>query len=342
MSHTSPDWIRISTAAAITLGLANGSFHRGARLRGLNLLLTYEEPCSGRCAYCGLAGNRQPLGDTSFIRVDWPVVPLDEVIARVKADGRGLERVCVAMQTHRRAMGDLLYIAGRIKQETDLLLSALITPTCVGKKEFEELQAVGVDMVGIAVDCATKGLFEALRGRGAGGPHRWERYWAGVEEAVSVLGAGRVGIHLIVGLGETEHEAVAAIQRAQDLGARTHLFSFFPEPGSLMQEQRPPSLGRYRRVQLARYLINEGLARLEGMRFDSGGRLVDFGIGQELLDETISTGLPFMTSGCPGKDGCTVACNRPYGNERPSGCIRNFPFPPEERDLFFIRRQLWA
>lgn len=342
MNCTSPYWVRISTAAAITLGFAEGSFYREAKLRGLNLLLTYGERCAGRCAYCGLAGNRQAVGDPSFIRVDWPVVSLDQVIARVKVDGRGLERVCVAMQTHRRALPDLLYIAGRMREETNLLVSALITPTCVGRKEFEELKAAGVDMVGIAVDCATKDLFEALRGRGVGGPHRWERYWTGVEEAVAVFGPGRVGVHLIVGLGETEYELVAAIQRAQDLGARTHLFSFFPEPGSLMQGHRPPSLGWYRRIQLARYLINEGLAKLEGMRFNSAGRLVDFGIGEGLLDEVINTGVPFMTSGCPGKDGRTVACNRPYGNERPSGFIRNFPFPPEERDLFLIRRQLWA
>ena len=46
-----------------------------------------------------------------------------------------------------------------------------------------------------------------------------------------------------------------------------------------------------------------------------------------------------MTSGCPGRDG-KVACNRPYGNERPSGPIRNFPFKPEPEDIEEIKNQL--
>jgi biotin synthase len=46
-----------------------------------------------------------------------------------------------------------------------------------------------------------------------------------------------------------------------------------------------------------------------------------------------------MTSGCPGKDK-KVACNRPYGNERPSGPIRNFPFMPEPEDIEEIRMQM--
>jgi biotin synthase len=50
-------------------------------------------------------------------------------------------------------------------------------------------------------------------------------------------------------------------------------------------------------------------------------------------------GEPFMTSGCPGRDG-KVACNRPYGNERPSGPIRNFPFMPEKEDIEEIKKQM--
>jgi len=72
------------------------------------------------------------------------------------------------------------------------------------------------------------------------------------------------------------------------------------------------------------------------MKFDETGRLVDFGMEVSPL---IQTGEPFMTSGCPGRDG-KVACNRPYGNERPSGPIRNFPFMPEPEDIEEIINQL--
>jgi biotin synthase-related radical SAM superfamily protein len=44
------------------------------------------------------------------------------------------------------------------------------------------------------------------------------------------------------------------------------------------------------------------------------------------------SGRPFETSGCPGPDS-KVACNRPYGNEKPGPFIRNFPFAPEPEDL---------
>ena len=72
------------------------------------------------------------------------------------------------------------------------------------------------------------------------------------------------------------------------------------------------------------------------MTFDGMGRLTDFGVG---IDSLLRSGEPFTTSGCPGRDG-KVACDRPYGNERPSGPIRNFPFMPEPDDIDEIKKQL--
>ena len=103
-----------------------------------------------------------------------------------------------------------------------------------------------------------------------------------------------------------------------------------------MEEHSPPTLGQYRRIQLARWIINEGMGSINQMKFDEKGRLIDFGID---INPLIQMGEPFMTSGCPGRDG-RVACNRPYGNERPSGPIRNFPFMPEPEDIEEIRKQL--
>jgi biotin synthase len=154
--------------------------------------------------------------------------------------------------------------------------------------------------------------------------------------AVGVFGKFHVGIHLIVGLGETEKEMVETIQKGQEMGAYTHLFSFYPEKGSPMENHSPPPISQYRRVQLARWIINESLGSLNQMKFDETGRLVDFGME---ITPLIHTGEPFMTSGCPGRDG-KVACNRPYGNERPSAPIRNFPFMPEPQDVEEIKNQL--
>lgn len=333
----SPEYIQTSLAASLTLGFQQGSFHRNAKLKGLNLLLHYEEGCLGRCHFCGLSRSRQdnPKGKT-FIRVDWPLYPLEEIIERTKGKEQ-IHRVCLSMITHPKALEDSLYVIERLRTGTDLPISVLISPTLIRHDDsLAAMRKAGADRVGIAIDAATPELFDQLRGKGVEGPHRWDHYWDVVQMAVNVFGTFRTGIHLIVGLGETEEQMVAAIQKGHSMGALTHLFSFFPEKGSPMEKHSPPPLGQYRRIQLARWIINESLGSFSQMKFDEKGRLIDFGVDIELF---IQTGEAFMTSGCPGKDG-KVACNRPFGNERPSEPIRNFPFMPEKEDIEEIRRQL--
>jgi biotin synthase-related radical SAM superfamily protein len=333
----SPEFIQTSLAASLTLGFQQGSFHRNAKLKGLNLLLRYEEGCLGKCHFCGLSKSRRegPKGKT-FIRVDWPLYSLEEIIQRTKGKDQ-LHRVCISMITHPKALEDNLYVIQRFKKETDLYISALISPTLIHREDsLMAMKKAGADWVGIAIDAATPELFDQLRGKGVGGPHRWDHYWKVVQMATSVFEKFHVGIHLIVGLGETEKEMVEAIQKGQNLGAHTHLFSFFPEKGSPMEAYPLPPLDQYRRIQLARWIINEGLGSVNQMTFDEKGRLIDFGMDIQLL---IQMGEPFVTSGCPGRNG-KVACNRPYGNERPSGPIRNFPFMPEPEDIEEIKKQM--
>jgi len=338
-TESSPDYVRTSTAAAMTIKYYPGKFYRGAKLKALNLLLTYESGCYARCAYCGLSSSRAPQQD-SFIRVDWPTIGTDEVIDRAKRHGKGLDRVCISMVTHPKALGDLKAVARRFRDRTDLSISALIGPTLIkGRKPLAEMKRAGVDRVGIAVDAATPRLFDKFRGKGVRGPHKWDHYWKVLDDAVAVFGRGMVGVHLIVGLGETEHEMVETIQRAHDRGACTHLFSFYPEEGSAMAKWKRPGVGQYHRVQLARYIIDGGSGRVEDMEFNRKGRIVDFGIGKKALARMIDGGEAFMTSGCPGKDG-KVACNRPYGNERPSEKLWNYPFLPDKNDIKDIRAAL--
>jgi biotin synthase len=333
----SPEYIQTSLAASLTLGFQPGSFHRNAKLKGLNLLLHYDEGCLGKCHFCGLSKSRQegPKGKT-FIRVDWPLYPLEEIIEGTKGKDQ-IHRVCISMITHPKALEDTLYVIQRLRKETDLFISVLISPTLIRHKDsLVAMRKAGADRVGIAIDAATPQLFDQLRGKGVGGPHQWDHYWDVTDMVVSVFGRFYVGIHLIVGLGETEKEMVEAIQRGQDVGAYTHLFSFFPEKGSPMEKHSSPPLDQYRRIQLARWIINESLGSAGGMKFDENGRVIDFGMDIESL---IQIGEPFMTSGCPGRDG-KVACNRPYGNERPSSPIRNFPFMPEPEDIEEIKMQM--
>jgi len=132
---------------------------------------------------------------------------------------------------------------------------------------------------------------------------------------------------------------IRLIGRIRHAGGSTHLFSFFPEAGSRLAAHPQPPVGQYRRVQLARYLIDEDLARAETFCFDEQGRLVSFGAAQERAQQAIATGIPFLTSGCPDETGM-VACNRPFGDCKPGDDIRSFPFQPDDDDLVEINRQL--
>ncbi|EMR74529.1 hypothetical protein MBGDF03_01234, partial [Thermoplasmatales archaeon SCGC AB-540-F20] len=84
----------------------------------------------------------------------------------------------------------------------------------------------------------------------------------------------------------------------------------------------------------------EGVGYLGDFSFDALGKLTDFGMTHETLSKIIESGKPFMTSGCPGRDG-KVACNRPYANCIPGPEIRNYPFSPEEEDIQKINVELW-
>ncbi|MCB1546733.1 MAG: radical SAM protein, partial [Hyphomicrobiaceae bacterium] len=86
----SPEYVQMSTAAAITLGIMPGKMFRCSCTRCLNLLLTYPEGCRANCAYCGLARHREAdrdYADRNFIRVDWPAVPMAEVVDIVASQG---------------------------------------------------------------------------------------------------------------------------------------------------------------------------------------------------------------------------------------------------------------
>ncbi|MEW6350909.1 MAG: radical SAM protein [Thermodesulfobacteriota bacterium] len=333
----SPQHVRLSLAAAMTLGFVKGWFFRNARLGCINLLLTYPDGCKANCAFCGLARGNST--DRSFIRVPWRAYLLDEVIERIK-DGPGhVSRVCVSMITHPRAPRDVVDVCGRVARETGKAVSLLISPTVMERDHLVAMRDAGADRIGVAIDAATPDLFERLRGRAVLGPHRWDKYWRVYGESIEVFGESMAGVHLICGLGETEREIVQAIDRAAALGGCTHLFSFFPEKRSAMEHCGAPPIGAYRRVQLARWLIDHHMGRCEQMRFDDMGRIADFGLPQHGLDPCIHAGSPFETSGCPGPDG-KVACNRPFGNEKPGEAIRNFPFPPDAQDVCRICAQL--
>jgi len=188
--------------------------------------------------------------------------------------------------------------------------------------------------VGLSLDTANEEVYRHVKGGS------FNQALGFIEEAAKRF-PNRIATHLIVGLGETEEEMARLIQRLHDWGVIVALFAFTPNPGTALEHLEPPPLSTYRRVQIARHLIVQNLARVEGFTFpfprdpcgtgsvltgsrrdkdSSQGGIVDFGLKPEELLEALHDGQAFQTSGCPG-------CNRPYYNERPGGPLYNYPRP---------------
>ncbi|KON29535.1 hypothetical protein AC482_06275 [miscellaneous Crenarchaeota group-15 archaeon DG-45] len=280
-------------------------------------LMTYTEgSCVANCSFCPQA-RESPSRKSLLSRVIWPAFPTERVLGGLRRPIEGaFERVCIQAVNYPGFLDDVTAILRAAREAAGLPVSLDTPPLARGS--LERLRGAGLDRIGIPLDAATPELFDRVKGKLAGGPYRWEGHLRALEAAVEVFGSGRVMSNLIVGLGETEEEAAALIQRLTDTGVETALFAFTPVPGTALAGRPQPPLAAYRRVQLARHLIAAGLARLEEMAFDGEGRLRGFGADAEAVEEVLLSGEAFRTSGCPG-------CNRPYYNERPSGPLYNYP-----------------
>lgn len=342
----SPEYVQMSTAAAITLGLVPGNMHRTACTHCLNLLVTYPEGCRANCTYCGLARHREEsrdYADRNFIRVDWPTARYDEVIERVKLgnDKGQFQRMCISMITHPNSDADTFVLLDKwMTALPHIPVSILSNPTTMEKDDLVRLHKMGADIFTVALDAVTPAIFERTRGKTVDSPHRYSKYWQAIEWAAEVFGPEKFGAHLICGMGETEQEILEVCQKIKDMGGHNHMFAFFPEQGSMMEDWPACDKGQWRRVQLARFIIDYAGGHVSKMIFDADGKVIDFGVAEDELADLVNSGKPFQTSGCPGKDDEEVsACNRPYGDSSPSD-ILSFPFALARKDVENVKRQM--
>jgi len=249
-------------------------------------------------------------------RVSWPVFPTSQVIESLdRSFKRGsTRRVCLQALNYPRVFKHLTAIAEEVEA---IPISVSCQP--LNPVNLKRLVEAGVERLGIPLDAATEEIFEKVKGSLVSGPYVWEEQFRILREAVEVLGKNMVSTHLIVGLGETENGMVETIQRCVDMGVLPALFAFTPIPGTSLENKSPPSIPVYRRIQIARHLIFNGITRYEDVSFDEEGRIRDFDdVEKEVLSQIIQSGKPFLTTGCPD-------CNRPYYNEKPRGPIYNYP-----------------
>jgi lipoyl synthase len=314
--------------------------YRGAVNRCVNLLVHYPEGCTANCAYCGLARKRPgSFQEKSFIHVAWPLYAMTDIVDAINHAPSYVQRTCISMITNGKCRLHTIEMTKRLEKETHLPISLLISPTILKEHDLVEMKEAGADKIGVAIDLATPPLFDRYRGKGVAGPHKWEKYWKILEQGLNIFGHPHVGVHLMVGMGETEKEMISLMDRLWGMGVVTHLFSFFAEDASTLADRPQPRWPSYLKIQLARYLIEEGIDSYENMTFDPDGRITGFGIDSSQLERIISLGTPFMTTGCLGSDG-QVACNRPFGNCLPDVKQWNYPYLPNEEETALIKRHI--
>lgn len=275
--------------------------------------------CLQNCAFCAQA--RDSLADEAALsRVLWPAYPRDEVARAVAAaaDEGAIRRACFQVTVGPHHVARTEDAVHRLAAATSVPICASVAPRDLA--DVERLLEAGAERVTISLDAATEAVYRRTKGR------RWARGCALLEEAAAAF-PGHIGTHLIVGLGETEHEAIVRVADLLARGVRVALFSFTPVRGTPLEGAPPPPLEAYRRVQAALWLLARGLASAEAFRYRDDGTLATFGLPEAALADLLAGGDSFRTSGCPD-------CNRPYYNERPGGTLFSYPRPltPAEAD----------
>ncbi|WP_078060333.1 radical SAM protein [Desulfotomaculum copahuensis] len=306
--------LRVSAGTAAVLGLNNNK----PAVAPTTAYFMQGEHCLMNCAFCTQARSSRAREDF-LSRVTWPQFAGEAVLPRLSRASRAgsFRRACIQVVRTENYKEETRRAVAMLRSAADLPLCLSIN--LAAPEEALEVAGWGVEIIGLPLDAATPGLYREIKGGS------WEHSLALLAESARLL-PGRTGTHLIIGLGESEEEAVRLLAHLVSLGVRTGLFAFTPVRGTALAGRAQPAPDSYRRIQAAHYLLRTGRVRPEQLSF-RGGRLIDFGLPAGELAAELASGEAFRTSGCPD-------CNRPFYNERPGGVIYNYPRPltPDEAE----------
>jgi len=320
--------IRVSIGSASVLGLYESK--RFNALPTTCYLMTYKEGhCTANCGFCPQA--RESESSTELLsRVSWPIFSFKEFLTKLKylPPTKRFKRICIQTLNYFQNFQDLNEIISQIKKNSEIPISVAIPP--MSKDKLEHLKLIGVERIGIALDAATPEIFENVKGKEVKSPYNWENHFQNLKEALEIFPEGFVTTHLIVGLGETSKEILKLISELHDLKIKVSLFAFMPIKGTKLEHLPQPELINFRKIQLGRYLLINGLKNLNDFTFNNIGDVIKFNLNKRDLWNVISNTDAFLTSGCSG-------CNRPYYTSRPSGPMYNYPrniSKNEKEDIF--------
>ncbi len=269
--------------------------------------------CVGNCAYCTQARSLPKSETPQLCNYAWPEIELGELLQHIASLGAEshVEAFCIQTMFHKDSFDNQLAI---VEQIASILPQAWITTATIPRtlEQLEALAKAGLRGICVPLELATEALFEDIRGRGVQGPYRWERQLEALRAARTLF--PDVLSHLMIGMGETEREAVECMAMLQGMGVRTSIFPFLPLPGTAIYANprragRPPR-PTWRRIQLARFLLNEAGLAPEAIEFEND-KVVGFQVPYAEFMALVESGKPFMSSGCK-------YCSRPgYAEDAP-------------------------
>ncbi len=290
--------LRLSYATAVELGLKKGKID----FPNYTAYLMIGEKCLFNCSYCAQARNAQSNTDL-LSRIKWPEISL-ETFKNIFIPTK-FKRICIQVVSSLDYWTELNELLSFLK-ETEIPISVSIRP-----RNIEEVRTLfkkyNVDRVGIAVDVANKELFSKIRGG------KYEFYEKILKNASNEF-PNRITTHMIVGLGETDENIIDFLLKMKKFKILVSLFSFTPIKGTKFENLLPPSLSRYRKIQMAREIILQYDVEKADFLFDSNGNL------QKLPEVAVDIEEAKKTSGC-------AWCTRPFYNEKPTEEPYNIPIP---------------
>ena len=294
----------VSSGTATVLGLHN----KKSLADPTTAYVMLGNQCKNSCSFC----NRWKSDKQKLSRITWPLFDEDDVINSLEKAvlDKKINRVCFQVTCDQDEGTEiaLLSAINKIKSKCDVSIS--VSAGIEQNLFLEKIFIAGADNIAIPIDAATPDLFAEIKKKD------WNKTLVFLYSCAEKY-PWKITTHLIVGLGETQEEAVTLLIELYEHKIITGLFAFTPLPETDMRKKEPPEMDVYRKIQLAHWLIkNEKSAYLSfkdgNVFFDK--RVYDFVCKSEGKESI------FRTSGCS-------FCNRPFYNERPGKLPYNYPLP---------------
>lgn len=287
--------LKLSYATAIALGLKKGKL----KFDMPTAYLMLGEKCIFNCSFCAQA--REAKSDKDYLsRIKWPEYSLNEFIESINTNNP-FKRICIQVVNSYNYFEELKNFLNEIKN-IEVLKAVSLRPKDI--EEVNEIFKYNIDNLGISIDVASEKLYSEIRGGS------FNSLFNILIEA-SKKYPKKITTHIIVGLGENDEELIKLMLKMKKYDILVSLFSFTPVKGTKLENRKPPSIERYRKIQFAREIIEKYDVNIEDFKFYEG-KLI------KLPDVNINIEEAIKTSGCS-------YCTRPYYNEKPNKVLYNIP-----------------